>query len=389
MQYACPRVPQDQQSRPQPVRQRLFSSTAAAANDANENDCMPILAPPVMPPTVSQKDVDLYRKAVQKAKTELYPPKQEHVGELEVAPPYLPSAGATPGGPAVPGKLDRCPKTIEFGMYEIDTWYSSPYPQEYARLPKLFLCEFCLKYMKSRKMLERHTAKCPWTVPPANEIYRKDDLSVFEVDGNVSKIYCQNLCLLAKLFLDHKTLYYDVEPFLFYVLAKSDEHGCHLVGYFSKEKHCQQKYNVSCIMTMPQYQRQGYGRYLIDFSYLLSRCEGQPGTPEKPLSELGRISYQAYWKSRILEQLNKCTQQELRKVSIKSKCKFKLLSCLVCFVIRVCRQALAEHASQLEARRTPRLQLDEECLRWTPLIVSSQAVEDEESDTEREVSDDL
>lgn len=93
---------------------------------------------------------------------------------------------------------------------------------------------------------------------------------VFQVDGNVSKIYCQNLCLLAKLFLDHKTLYYDVEPFLFYVLTRNDEKGCHLVGYFSKEKLSALKYNVSCIMTMPQYQRQGYGRFLIDFSKLAS-----------------------------------------------------------------------------------------------------------------------
>lgn len=51
------------------------------------------------------------------------------------------------------------------------------------------------------------------------------------------KIYCQNLCLLAKLFLDHKTLYYDVEPFLFYVLTKNDSSGCHLIGYFSKVSH--------------------------------------------------------------------------------------------------------------------------------------------------------
>ena len=50
------------------------------------------------------------------------------------------------------------------------------------------------------------------------------------------QIYCQNLCLLAKLFLDHKTLYYDVESFLFYVLAEYDEFGYHLVAYFSKEK---------------------------------------------------------------------------------------------------------------------------------------------------------
>ena len=133
-------------------------------------------------------------------------------------------------------------------------------------MPKLFLCEFCLKYAKSRAVLMRHLDKCLWRHPPATEIYRCGDISVFEVDGNANKIYCQNLCLLAKLFLDHKTLYYDVEPFLFYVLTKNDAKGCHLVGYFSKEKHCQQKYNVSCIMTMPQYQRQGYGRFLIHFS---------------------------------------------------------------------------------------------------------------------------
>ena len=80
--------------------------------------------------------------------------------------------------------------------------------------------------------------KCGLFHPPANEIYRHDGLSVFEVDGNASKMYCQNLCLLAKLFLDHKTLYYDVEPFLFYVLTRNDEWGCHLVGYFSKVSAC-------------------------------------------------------------------------------------------------------------------------------------------------------
>ena len=36
------------------------------------------------------------------------------------------------------------------------------------------------------------------------------------------------------MFLDHKTLYYDVEPFLFYILTETDRHGCHFVGYFSK-----------------------------------------------------------------------------------------------------------------------------------------------------------
>ena len=59
-------------------------------------------------------------------------------------------------------------------------------------------------------------------------------ISVFEVNGSDHKVYCQNLCLMAKLFLDHKTLYFDVEPFLFYILTEVDKKGCHIVGYFSK-----------------------------------------------------------------------------------------------------------------------------------------------------------
>ena len=44
------------------------------------------------------------------------------------------------------------------------------------------------------------------------------------------QVYCQNLCLLSKLFLDHKTLYFDVDPFLFYVLCERDAAGYHMVG---------------------------------------------------------------------------------------------------------------------------------------------------------------
>lgn len=40
--------------------------------------------------------------------------------------------------------------------------------------------------------------------PPGTQIYHDPPLAVFEVDGKANKIYCQNLCLLAKLFLDHK-----------------------------------------------------------------------------------------------------------------------------------------------------------------------------------------
>uniref|UniRef100_A0A3B3QGD2 Histone acetyltransferase n=1 Tax=Paramormyrops kingsleyae TaxID=1676925 RepID=A0A3B3QGD2_9TELE len=202
-------------------------------------------------------------------------------------------------------------KTILFGRYELGTWYHSPYPEEYARLGRLYMCEFCLKYMKSQTILRRHMAKCVWKHPPGDEIYRKGAISVFEVDGKKNKIYCQNLCLLAKLFLDHKTLYYDVEPFLFYVMTEADNTGCHLVGYFSKEKNSFLNYNVSCILTMPQYMRQGYGKMLIDFSYLLSKVEEKVGSPERPLSDLGLISYRSYWKEVLLRYLHNFQGKEI------------------------------------------------------------------------------
>ena len=290
----------------------------------------------------------------------------------------------------------RSPPMIEFGKYEIKTWYSSPYPQEYAILPRLVLCEFCLKYMKSRSILKTHRAKCQWFHPPGNEIYRKGDLSIFEVDGMASKIYCQNLCLLAKLFLDHKTLYYDVEPFLFYVLTKNDRKGCHLVGYFSKEKSCQQKYNVSCIMTMPQYQRQGYGRFLIDFSYLLSRVEGQPGSPEKPLSDLGRISYHSYWKSVVIEYLYHTTSPKIsiRRISQDSGMDPHDIAATLQMVnmirlkedggVVVIKDMPVLEAHMEKVRNGTRIQLDSEALHWSPLVQSGGDTTTATEDTEEE-----
>ena len=94
--------------------------------------------------------------------------------------------------------------------------------------------------------------------------------------------YAQNLCYLAKLFLDHKTLYYDVEPFLFYVFCEADGKGdCHVIGYFSKEKFSADDYNLACILTLPPYQRKGFGKFIIAFSYELSKVERKVGTPER------------------------------------------------------------------------------------------------------------
>ena len=158
--------------------------------------------------------------------------------------------------------------------FQITAWYSSPYPAEYALQSKLYICEFCLKYMKSGVIASRHTvsalriavkecgarvkfwllktgilyfqlsnlnvlasnkslitatifvwlftcpskypdsitwnlnsatlqAKCPARCPPGDEIYRKDTISVFEVDGRKNKVCAQRLMCSCHEIVGH------------------------------------------------------------------------------------------------------------------------------------------------------------------------------------------
>lgn len=273
---------------------------------------------------------------------------------------------------------------IELGRHRIKPWYFAPYPQviELCQMTCIYICEFCLKYRKSKKCLERHLAKCNLKHPPGNEIYRKATISFFEIDGRKNKVYAQNLCLLAKLFLDHKTLYYDTDPFLFYVMTEYDSRGFHIVGYFSKEKESTEDYNVACILTMPPYQRKGYGKLLIEFSYELSKFEGKTGSPEKPLSDLGLLSYRSYWAQTILEIFiaqkptgdNEKPQITINEIceltSIKKEDVISTLQNLNLinyykgqYIVCISRDIIDQHKKAMEKRK---IRIDPKCLHWTP-----------------------
>ncbi|KAM4545978.1 histone acetyltransferase KAT5-like [Odontesthes bonariensis] len=270
---------------------------------------------------------------------------------------------------------------IELGRHRLKPWYFSPYPQELTALPILYLCEFCLKYLKSLKCLQRHLTKCNLRHPPGNEIYRKGTISFFEIDGRKNKNYSQNLCLLAKCFLDHKTLYYDTDPFLFYVMTEYDSKGFHIVGYFSKEKESTEDYNVACILTLPPYQRRGYGKLLIEFSYELSKVEGKTGTPEKPLSDLGLLSYRSYWSQTILEILMdlkpdngerpQITINEISEItSVKKEDVISTLQYLNLinyykgqYILTLSEEIVDGHEKAMQKRH---LRIDPKCLHFTP-----------------------
>lgn len=50
-------------------------------------------------------------------------------------------------------------------------------------LQKLYFCEYSLHFFKRRSQLLRHLGKCKLRHPPGDEIYRKDNISMFEARG--------------------------------------------------------------------------------------------------------------------------------------------------------------------------------------------------------------
>ena len=272
--------------------------------------------------------------------------------------------------------LNRNIHQVVLGNLLFEAWYYSPYPDniilrqsgldngslaapgadlrnghshglhpikgEEPICPVLYVCPCCLRYTPVQHQLTQHLAhhrnlrslgkESDQPVPEtAFKVYEWGGYAVWEIEGEREKLYCQNLSLFGKLFLEQKSVFFDTGSFKYYVLtytkqedpnspAPSKSRGrkrsssgntvdeddtlyrTRVLGFFSKENLSWDANNLACILIFPPFQHRQLGQLLMAVSYKLSGWEwegGIIGGPEKPLSTMGRKSYLRFWSERI------------------------------------------------------------------------------------------
>lgn len=183
-------------------------------------------------------------------------------------------------------------------------------------LNELYVCEYCFKYTSNSHEMQQHRVVCSYNVarPKVGKLLYRDDHTPYlirEVRGFTDPLFCQNLCLFGKLFLDDKSVYYNIDHFNFYIVYGYDndvnadpytEQHFKPMGFFSKEMLAYDNdNNLACICVFPPFQRRHLGSLLIEFLYALAHVT--PGQyhsgPEFPLSPYGKVSYLRFWSKKL------------------------------------------------------------------------------------------
>jgi MOZ/SAS family/MYST family zinc finger domain len=310
-----------------------------------------------------------------------------------VARPAPSTSNTLPLSPRRPSisLLSRNIDAVILGNVQFDTWYYSPYPDSIilspeppntntriglpnggavpapspsatstasTTCPALHICPYCFGYtphlssyvahLRLHQQLRKQDDSLSPVPASATPVYTYDGYSVWEIDGETEKLYCQNLSLFGKLFLEQKSVFFDTGGFLYYVLtytppenisagvksvkkqdrAQSDVRDdlglkTEVLGFFSKENPSWDSNNLACILIFPPYQHRQLGKLLMSVSYKLSGWEwegGVIGGPEKPLSVMGRRSYLRFWSERIARfMLGESADADGRKVFDEGK----------------------------------------------------------------------
>lgn len=250
---------------------------------------------------------------------------------------------------------DTSPCELLYLCYAIRPWFQSPFVSlQYVQMPhrhlcySISVCHRCLSPFVSQRHLQEHLeGYCRCCRPPGVLLYDDTEYGrrVFYLDGAEHMHYGRCLCLLGKAFLESKEVETDVDIYEFFVVtatraslpyvvgemeestfrreaAHFDEAhwgGDAVVGYFSRIKHCPD-HCLSCIVTLPVFQKQGVGFFMLDLAYSLTAmrqrlcgCEAACGTRggaiSRPFSPHGQALLLAYWRRRVTAALMRTTAQ--------------------------------------------------------------------------------
>ena len=288
--------------------------------------------------------------------------------------------------------LNRNIGQVVLGNLLFETWYYSPYPdniilgvdhQHHNRHPgsaadlrngnvqlltreepvcrRLYVCPCCFRYtpdehdyvqhLQHHRSLREQEVETQPVPQSAFKVYEWDGYAVWEIDGEKEKLYCQNLSLFGKLFLEQKSVFFDTGGFKYYALTYTPPtpaapapapkgrgrkrsssvleddilYQTQVLGFFSKENLSWDSNNLACILIFPPFQHRQLGQLLMAVSYKLSGWEwegGVIGGPEKPLSAMGRKGYLRFWSERIARfMMGQTADADAQRVFHKAKKK--------------------------------------------------------------------
>ncbi|CCW66856.1 unnamed protein product [Phytomonas sp. Hart1] len=237
--------------------------------------------------------------------------------------------------------------------YTFSPWFSSPFHSLlYLALPEnglcysVNICHRCLSPFFSQKHLAIHLeGYCEFYDPPGTLIYHDSTSGrrVWYVDGAQHIQYARCISLLGNCFIESKLLRNDVDIYEFFIITlprtalpyvsggyfeneahfkrsaasydKAKWSGHVLVGYFSRLKH-KPHHTLSCIVTLPMFQRMRLGSFMLDIAFSLMKERGQQcgcekwcgglkddgGCISRPFSPHGESLLLSYWR-RSLQRL--------------------------------------------------------------------------------------